>query len=76
MASIAAAASSGGDSGSSGGQTQIGFEGVPIQSGSDIAPADTTQTGTVNKVDFTSQGPSLTIGTTPGIGLSAITAAS
>ena len=45
-----AAASSGGNSGSSGGQTQIGFEGVPIQSGSDIAPADTTQTGTVNGI--------------------------
>ncbi len=34
-----------------------------------------TQTGTVNKIDFTSQGPSLTIGTTPGIGLSSVTEA-
>jgi hypothetical protein len=37
-------------SGSSDGQTQIGFEGVPIQSGSDIAPADTTQTNTINGI--------------------------
>jgi flagellar basal-body rod modification protein FlgD len=35
-----------------------------------------TQTGVVNKIDFTSQGPSLTIGTTAGIGLSSITEAS
>ena len=34
-----------------------------------------TQTGMVNKVDFTSQGPSLTIGTTSGIGLSSVTEA-
>lgn len=39
-----------GSSGSSGGQTKIGFEGVPIQSGADIAPADTTQTGTVDGI--------------------------
>ena len=47
--SATAAASSGTGSGSSG-QTQTGFEGVPIQSGSDIAPADTTQTGTVDGI--------------------------
>ena len=35
-----------------------------------------TQTGVVNKVDFTSSGPSLTIGTTPAIALSSITEAS
>ena len=34
-----------------------------------------TQTGAVTKVDFSSQGPSLTIGTTAGISLSSITAA-
>jgi flagellar basal-body rod modification protein FlgD len=34
-----------------------------------------TQTGMVNKVDFTSQGPSLTIGTTSGIGLTSVTGA-
>ena len=48
--SSTAAASSTSGGGSSGGQTEIGFEGVPIQSGSDIAPADTTQTGTVNGI--------------------------
>jgi flagellar basal-body rod modification protein FlgD len=36
----------------------------------------TTQSGTVSKVDFTSSGPTLTIGTTSGIGLSSITEAS
>jgi flagellar basal-body rod modification protein FlgD len=34
-----------------------------------------TQSGVVNQVDFTSSGPSLTIGTTPGIGLGSITEA-
>jgi flagellar basal-body rod modification protein FlgD len=34
-----------------------------------------TQSGTVSKVDFTSSGPSLTVGTTPGISLSSITEA-
>jgi flagellar basal-body rod modification protein FlgD len=34
------------------------------------------QTGTVTKVDFTSSGPSLTIGSTPGISLGSITEAS
>lgn len=34
-----------------------------------------TQTGVVNKVDFTSSGPSMTIGTTPGIALGSITEA-
>ena len=34
------------------------------------------QTGTVSKVDFSSTGPTLTIGTTSGIGLSSITEAS
>jgi hypothetical protein len=47
--SATAAASSGTGSGSSG-QTETGFEGVPIQSGSDIAPADTTQAGTVDGI--------------------------
>ncbi len=37
-------------SASSGGQTQIGFEGVPIEQGADIAPAGTTQTGTVDGI--------------------------
>lgn len=32
-----------------------------------------TQTGTVNKVDFTQSGPELTIGTATGIGLSSVT---
>lgn len=35
-----------------------------------------TQTGTVSKVDFTSSGPALTIGTTSGISLSSILEAS
>ena len=35
-----------------------------------------TQSGTVSKVDFTSSGPLLTIGSTSGIGLSSITEAS
>jgi flagellar basal-body rod modification protein FlgD len=34
-----------------------------------------TQTGTVSKIDFTSQGPALTIGSSTGIGLSKITEA-
>ena len=34
-----------------------------------------TQSGVVSKVDFTSNGPSLTIGTTPGIALGSITEA-
>jgi flagellar basal-body rod modification protein FlgD len=34
-----------------------------------------TQTGTVSKIDFTSSGPTLTIGTASGITLSAITEA-
>jgi flagellar basal-body rod modification protein FlgD len=34
------------------------------------------QTGTVSKVDFSSSGPSLTVGSTSGIGLSSITEAS
>ncbi len=42
--------SSGSGSASSGGQAQIGFEGVPIQQGADIAPASTTQTGTVDGI--------------------------
>jgi flagellar basal-body rod modification protein FlgD len=36
----------------------------------------TTQSGTVSKVDFTSSGPALTIGSTSGISLSSITEAS
>jgi flagellar basal-body rod modification protein FlgD len=39
-------------------------------------PDHVTQTGVVNKIDFTSQGPSLTVGTTPGIGLASVTEAS
>jgi hypothetical protein len=35
---------------SSTGQGQLGFEGVPIQTGQEIAPASTTQTGTVNGI--------------------------
>jgi flagellar basal-body rod modification protein FlgD len=35
-----------------------------------------TQTGTVSKVDFTSSGPTLTIGTTPGISLGSVLEAS
>ncbi|MFZ1992970.1 MAG: flagellar hook capping FlgD N-terminal domain-containing protein [Solirubrobacteraceae bacterium] len=35
-----------------------------------------TQTGIVSKVDFTSSGPALTIGTTPGISLGSVTEAS
>lgn len=35
----------------------------------------TTQSGTVSKVDFTSSGPRLTVGSTPGITLSSITEA-
>jgi hypothetical protein len=31
-------------------QAQLGFEGVPIQTGQEIAPASTTQTGTVNGI--------------------------
>lgn len=31
-------------------QAQLGFEGVPIQTGAAIAPASTTQTGTVNGI--------------------------
>ena len=37
-------------SGSSNTQTQLGFEGIPIQNGAAIAPASTTQTGTVNGI--------------------------
>src|SRR5881227_2714022 len=31
-------------------QGQLGFEGIPIQTGADVAPANTTQTGTVNGI--------------------------
>src|SRR5215813_1522896 len=31
-------------------QGQLGFEGIPIQTGQEIAPASTTQTGTVNGI--------------------------
>jgi len=37
-------------SGSSNTQAQLGFEGVPIQTGAAVAPASTTQTGTVNGI--------------------------
>jgi hypothetical protein len=48
----APSSSSSSDSGaaSSGGQGQIGFEGVPIEQGAEIAPASTTQTGTVDRI--------------------------
>jgi hypothetical protein len=58
----ASASSSGSGSGSSSSQTsstsssaaapsaQVGFEGVPIEQGSDVAPASSTQTGTVNGI--------------------------
>jgi hypothetical protein len=50
--SSAAAPSSSSSSGSasSSGQAQIGFEGVPIEQGAEIAPASTTQTGTVDGI--------------------------
>jgi hypothetical protein len=35
---------------SSGSKAQLGFEGVPIQTGAAVAPASTTQTGTVNGI--------------------------
>jgi flagellar basal-body rod modification protein FlgD len=47
--------------------------------GHTVSYADTTgatQTGTVTKVDFTSSGPTLTIGSDSGISLSSITEAS
>jgi hypothetical protein len=37
-------------SSSSGSQGQLGFEGIPIQNGAAVAPASTTQTGTVNGI--------------------------
>lgn len=37
-------------SGSSNTQAQLGFEGIPIQTGAAVAPASTTQTGTVNGI--------------------------
>ena len=42
--------SSSSTSGSSNAQAQLGFEGIPLQTGADIAPASTTQTGTVNGI--------------------------
>ena len=36
----------------------------------------TTETGTVSKVDFTSSGPTLTVGSTSGVTLSSVTEAS
>lgn len=36
--------------GSSNNQGQLGFEGIPIQNGAAVAPASTTQTGTVNGI--------------------------
>jgi hypothetical protein len=41
---------SSGSSAATGGQGQLGFEGVPIEQGADVAPAGTTQTGTVNGI--------------------------
>jgi hypothetical protein len=37
-------------SSSSGSHGQLGFEGIPIQNGAAVAPASTTQTGTVNGI--------------------------
>jgi hypothetical protein len=37
-------------SGASNTQAQLGFEGIPIQTGAAVAPASTTQTGTVNGI--------------------------
>lgn len=42
--------SSGSGSGSSAGQAQIGFEGVAVEQGAEIAPAGTTQTGIVDGI--------------------------
>ena len=36
---------------SSGSQAQLGFEGIPIQTGTAVAPASTTQTGTVHGIE-------------------------
>lgn len=46
----ASTSSSSANSNSSDGQAQLGFEGVPIEQGQDIAPASTTQTGTVDGI--------------------------
>jgi hypothetical protein len=48
--STTAPPSSSANSDASGGQALLGFEGVPIQQGQDIAPASTTQTGTVDGI--------------------------
>jgi hypothetical protein len=48
--SSSASAASGSSSASSSAQAQVGFEGVPIQAGADVAPASTTQTGAVDGI--------------------------
>jgi hypothetical protein len=48
--SNASSASSSTSTTTSTGQGQLGFEGIPIQTGPDVAPASTTQTGTVNGI--------------------------
>jgi len=56
QSSSASGSSSGSDttssssSSSSTSQAQLGFEGIPIQTGAAVAPASTTQTGTVNGI--------------------------
>ena len=49
-ASGSSSTTSSSSSGSSNTQAQLGFEGVPIQTGAAVAPASTTQTGTVNGI--------------------------
>ncbi len=48
--SAAGTATSSASSSASGSATQIGFEGVPLEQGPQLAPAGTTQTGTVNGI--------------------------
>jgi hypothetical protein len=56
QSSSASSSSTGSDTTSSSGsssstsQAQLGFEGIPIQTGAAVAPASTTQTGTVNGI--------------------------
>ena len=49
-ASGSSSTTSSSSSGSSNTQAQLGFEGIPIQTGAAVAPASTTQTGTVNGI--------------------------
>ena len=50
QSSSASSTTSSSSSGSSNTQAQLGFEGIPIQTGAAVAPASTTQTGTVNGI--------------------------